>query len=117
MARAASNTSKIEKNIEEALTDSTTDDLQSQVEQLKEDIAAIAATLTNLGSQTVRDAKRTAKETYKSAYIHGEDAVDDLKNKAQDIEAQLTETVRARPIASLATAVGVGYLLAMLSRR
>ncbi|MDR6433970.1 DNA gyrase subunit B [Brucella pseudogrignonensis] len=117
MARAASNTAKIGKEIEEALTDSTTEDLQAQVEQLKEDIAAIAATLTNLGSQTVRDAKRTAKDTYRSAYVQGEDVVDDLKNKAQDVEAQLTETIRARPIASLATAVGVGYLLALLSRR
>ncbi|MEJ5082756.1 MULTISPECIES: DNA gyrase subunit B [unclassified Ochrobactrum] len=117
MARAASNTAKIGKEIEEALTDSTTEDLQAQVEQLKEDIAAIAATLTSLGSQTVRDAKRTAKDTYRSAYVQGEDVVDDLKNKAQDVEAQLTETIRARPIASLATAVGVGYLLALLSRR
>ncbi|MFS2325200.1 DNA gyrase subunit B [Brucella sp. H1_1004] len=117
MARGTTSTRKIEEKIEDALTDSTTDDLQAQVEQLKEDIAAIAATLTNLGSQTVRDAKRTAKETYKSAYIQSEDVVGDLKNKAQDVEVQLTETVRARPIASLATAVGVGYLLALLSRR
>lgn len=70
------------KNSEEALTDlDATEDLQSQVEQLKEDIAAIAATLANLGSQTVRDAKRTAKETYKSAYVQSEDVVGDLKTR------------------------------------
>lgn len=120
MARGTTTTRKIEDKIEEAgeaLTDSTTDDLQSQVEQLREDIAAIAATLGNIGSQTVRDAKRTAKATYKSAYIQGEDVVGDLKNKAQDVEAQLTDTIRERPLASIATAVGVGYLLALLSRR
>jgi len=117
MARASAKTSKIEEKIEEALTDASTEDLQAQVEQLKEDIAAIAATLANIGSQTVRDAKRSAKETYKSAYIQGEDAIDDLRNKAQDVEAQLTATVRERPIAALATALGVGYLLALLSRR
>jgi ElaB/YqjD/DUF883 family membrane-anchored ribosome-binding protein len=116
MARGTTNTRKIEEKIE-ALTDSTTEDLQAQVEQLKEDIAAIAATLANLGTQTVRDAKRTAKETYKSAYHQSEDVVGDLKNKAQDVEAQLTETIRERPIASIATALGVGYLLALLSRR
>lgn len=117
MARASAKTSKIEEKIEEALTDASAEDLQAQVEQLKEDFAAIAATLANLGSQTVRDAKRSAKETYQSAYIQGEDAIDDLRNKAQDLEAQLTATVRERPIASLATALGVGYLLALLSRR
>lgn len=117
MARASTKMGKVEEKIEEALTDASAEDLQAQVEQLKEDIAAIAATLANLGSQTVRDAKRSAKETYKSAYIQGEDALDDLRNKAQDLEAQLTATVRERPIASLATALGVGYLLALLSRR
>lgn len=117
MARGTTSTRKIEEKLEEALTDSSTEDLQSQVEQLKDDIAAIAATLANLGSQTVRDAKRTAKETYRSAFVQGEDVVGDLKNKAQDVEAQLVEAVRARPIASLATALGVGYLLALLNRR
>lgn len=113
MARASEKTSKIE----EALTDSGTQDLQAQVEQLKEDIAAIAATLASLGSQTVRDARRSATETYRSAYNQGEDVIDDLRTKAKDVEAQLTETVRERPLASLAAALGVGYLLALLSRR
>ncbi len=45
--------------------------------------------------------------------MQGEDVVEDLKNKAQDVEAQLTATVRERPIASLATALGIGYLLAL----
>ena len=117
MARASAKTNKIEEKIEEALTDSTTEDLQAQVEQLKEDIAAIAATLANLGNQTVRDAKRSAKETYQSAYLQGGDVVDELRGKAQDLEAQLTATVRERPITSLATALGIGYLLALLSRR
>ncbi|MBB5704200.1 ElaB/YqjD/DUF883 family membrane-anchored ribosome-binding protein [Ochrobactrum daejeonense] len=113
MARASEKTSKIE----EALTDASTQDLQAQVEQLKEDIAAIAATLANLGSQTVRDAKRSATDTYRSAHDRGEDVIDDLRSKAEDVEAQLTATVRERPLASLAAALGVGYLLALLSRR
>lgn len=117
MARPTAKTSKIEEKIEEALTDSTTGDLQAQVEQLKQDIASIAATLANLGSQTVRDAKRGAQETARNAYLQGEDVVGELRNKAQDMEAQLTETVRERPIAALATALGIGYLLARLSRR
>jgi len=117
MARPTAKTTRIEEKIEEALTDSTSADLQAQVEQLKEDIAAIAATLANLGSQTVRDARRGAQETARSAYLQGEDVIGDLRDKAQDMEAQLCQTVRERPIAALATALGIGYLLARLSRR
>src|SRR5690606_40672868 len=115
--RDANKTEKIQDKLDETLSDQTKDDLQTQVEQLREDIAAIAATLANLGSQTVREEKQTAKQTYQRAFMQGEDMVDDLKVKAQDIEAQLTATVRERPLASLATALGIGYLLAILSRR
>ncbi|WP_343312709.1 DNA gyrase subunit B [Brucella sp. BE17] len=117
MARASTKTGNLEKKIEETLTDSTPQDLQAQVEQLREDIAAIAATLGDLGSQTVRDAKRSATQTYQSAYQQGGDIVDELCGKAQDLEAQLVEKVRERPVASLATALGIGYLLALLTRR
>lgn len=112
----ARETTKINK-AEEAISETTTEDLQAQVEQLKEDIAAIAETLASLGSQTVRDARRAAKHTYRSAYMQGEDVIDDLKTKAEDVEAQLCATVREKPITSLATALGIGYLLALLTRR
>lgn len=117
MARDPNKIEKIEDKLDETLSGATTEDLQAQVEQLREDIAAIAATLANLGSQTVKDAKQAAKQTYQSAFMQGEDMVDDLKIRAQDIEAQLSATVRERPLTSLATALGIGYLLAILSRR
>ncbi len=117
MARASEKLNKLEEKLEDKLANTTTQELQAQVEQLKEDIAALAATLASIGSQSIRDARRTAKETYSNAYVQGEDVVEDLKNKAQDMEAQLTATVRDRPITSLATALGIGYLLALLSRR
>lgn len=117
----ARETTKISKAVEDLTqgTDTTTstDDLQAQIAQLKEDIAGIAETLANLGAQSVRDAKQSAGETYKSAVQQGEDALGDLKNCAQNMEQQLTDTIRERPIASLATAVGIGYLFALLSRR
>lgn len=118
MAREATKQGNItEDTVEETLNNSTSEDLQQQVEKLKEDIAAIASTLSQLGSQTVRDAKRTAKETYQNAFSQGEDVVCDLKEKAQDFEAQVTDTIREHPIASVATALGIGYLIALLSRR
>ncbi len=48
MARASEKLGKLEEKIEEKLGDASAEDLQAQVEQLKEDIAALAATLANL---------------------------------------------------------------------
>lgn len=112
----ARETAKIRKAIE-SVTDDTPQDLQEQIAQLKEDIAGIAATLANLGSQSVRDARRGAADVAQDAIQQGEDVFGDLKNRAQELENQLTSTVRERPIAALATALGIGYLLAALSRR
>lgn len=117
MARATSKIKETVEKIEENLTGSDMQALQAQIEQLKEDIASIAATLGNIGTATVQNATQTARKTYASAYAQGEDALDELKNKAQDAEAQLTEAVRERPLTALATALGIGYVLAKLSRR
>ncbi len=114
MARDTAKPRKLEEKLEDTLEnlteDATQSDLQAQVEQLKEDIAALASTLADMGAQTVRDARRTVRR-------QGEDAVDELKSRAQDLEAQLTAAVREKPIASLAMALGAGYVLALLSRR
>ncbi len=117
MARASAKTSKIEEKIEETLGGSADGDLQAQVEQLKKDIASIAGTLADLGSQKVRAARKNARQTYRSARLQGQDVVDDLRGKAEDFEEQICATVRERPLTSLATAVGVGYLLALFTRR
>ena len=43
--------------------------------------------------------------------------MDSLKSNASDLELQVTEAVREKPITALAIAAGIGYFLAMLSRR
>lgn len=112
MARAAN---KVAEKIEE-ITDVSGADLQEQIAQLKQDITAIAATISQLGQQKLRDAKRDVSQAYDDAVEQGGSTMSDLKSCAQSMEEQLVETIRERPIASLATAVGVGYLLAILRR-
>ncbi|MGU3576886.1 YqjD family protein [Brucellaceae bacterium C25G] len=112
MARAAD---KVTQKIEE-LTDVSSSELQEQIAQLKQDISAIAATISQLGQQKIRDAKRDVSQAYGEAIENSGTTINELKSCAQSIEDQLLETVRERPIASLATAVGVGYLLAILRR-
>ncbi|MFC4626309.1 YqjD family protein [Daeguia caeni] len=117
MARAASKIKELNDTAEDGLKNSDAETLQKQIEQLKQDIAAIAATLGNIGSATVQTASQSARKSYESAYAQGEDVADALKNKALDLETQLTEAVRERPLTALATALGIGYILAKLSRR
>jgi ElaB/YqjD/DUF883 family membrane-anchored ribosome-binding protein len=97
--------------------DNRTEELQAQIAQLKEDIAAIAATLSDIGADKISEARHTASDKYQDLYDQGEDAVNTLKNHAQSVEQQITEYVQVRPITSLALAVAFGYLFSALTRR
>lgn len=95
----------------------STEELQQQIAQLKEDIASIAATLADIGSHKLDQAQDTASEAYKSFYEQGEEFVTSVKQQACTIEDQVTEYVQERPLSALAIAAGIGYIFATLTRR
>ncbi|MGH6860373.1 MAG: DUF883 family protein [Phyllobacterium sp.] len=111
----ASVSSKVRKAVDDA-TD-TNPDLQAQVAALKEDIASIASTLAKIGKNSTKDARSSAASSFESAKLRGEEALDDLRAQAHDLEEQLAQTVRENPLTTIAVAAGVGFLLALIARR
>jgi ElaB/YqjD/DUF883 family membrane-anchored ribosome-binding protein len=107
--------SKVRKAVDDA-TESDPD-LQAQVAALKEDIAKIAATLAKIGKNSARGATRSAASSYETAKARGGETFEDIRSQARELEDQLAETVRERPLTTLAVAAGVGFLLAMIARR
>lgn len=111
----ASVSSKVRKAVDDA-TDANPD-LQAQVAALKADIANIAATLAKIGKDSTKDARNSAASSFEAAKVRGEEAFDDLRAQARDLEDQLTETVRENPLTTIAVAAGIGFLLALIARR
>lgn len=107
--------SKIKKAVDDATE--TNPDLQAQVAALKEDIANIAATLAKIGKNSTKDARANAANSFETARVRGEEVFEELKSQALDIEDQLAETIRDKPLTSITVAAGVGFLLALMSRR
>lgn len=89
-----------------AETSASSDDIQAELETLRRDIAALTQTVASYGSGKIRQAGDASREYVDSAR-------EQLQNIEQDIEAY----VHAKPFQSLAIAAGVGYVLALLSRR
>lgn len=87
-------------------TGATQADLEADIARLREDIAAIARQIGATGGHSYAFAKRAAGE-----------GVDALKAKSNDFEQQVTETVREKPLTSLAIAAGVGFIFALLTSR
>ncbi|PSJ63421.1 DUF883 family protein [Kumtagia ephedrae] len=105
------------KAAEDIAEDAARPDLEADIRQLRQDIAKLAEQLTKTGQHSYGTARRAAAEGAEQLRAQGEAAIQNLKSNARDLEDQLTTTVREKPITSLAIAAGVGYLLALLSRR
>ncbi len=98
-------------------TKKTVSDLEADVRQLREDIAKLTEQLAKTGQHGYGAAKRAAADGVDQLKAQGEAALGTLRDRAHDIEDELTARVKEKPLTSIAIAAGVGYLLAMLSRR
>lgn len=92
-------------------------DLEADIAQLKADFEKLAAQFARTGEHGYSTAKRAAAQGAEQLMGQGEAALDQLRANARDMEAQLMANVREKPVTSLAIAAGVGFLLALLSRR
>lgn len=91
--------------------------LEDEVAQLREELARLAAQLGETGQRTYGAARKAAAEGAEKLKAQSEAAFGDFKVGAENIEAQLSEAVREKPVTSLAIAAGVGFLFALLSAR
>lgn len=91
--------------------------LQEQFEQLKKEVTDIHATLNDLGSEKLTEVKGKAEKLYATAKENGEEAISQAKEKIDNMQGQICHCIREKPIASLAAAAGVGFILALLMRR
>ena len=108
----ATSSTKSAKDSEQAA-----EDLAADIEQLKADIAKLARQLQETGEHSYGAARRAAGEGVDQLRAQGEAAFENLRSGASDLERQITDTVREKPVTALAIAAGVGFLFALLARR
>jgi ElaB/YqjD/DUF883 family membrane-anchored ribosome-binding protein len=99
----------------------TVDDIRKDLQSLKDDMMRLAeqvsAVISASGDETlnnVKDRFAGMRETVGDAGERGRDAVTDL---AGSIGSTVEETVRSRPLATVAVALGLGVLVGALLRR
>ena len=95
----------------------TEDRLEDQISRLQEEIKAIGGSLARLTDEKISEARGNAQAQYRSAVKSGKNVVDELSEQVNSYEGQLVEAIRERPLTAVAGAIGVGFLIALLSRR
>lgn len=100
--------------MDKPIDDLQKEDIKGQINQLREEIADVTDNIKNYGTENVKD---KLSDFYYEAKHKGAESYHDAKDSFYDLQDQLVDEVRRKPIASLAIAAGVGFIAAMLTRR
>lgn len=92
-------------------------DLENQISQLQDDIKGIAATLARLSSDKVSEVRDAAKSEALHLQRQGQNVIEEVQDQAGELEQQLKDKIREKPLTAVASAIGIGFVLALLSRR
>jgi ElaB/YqjD/DUF883 family membrane-anchored ribosome-binding protein len=99
------------------MTNDQTNDLgqpiRSASDQLREQAGAVREDLGHLG----RLAKDATKEKLGDAKVTASEYYDKGRAKAEELEAQLVDQIRAKPLKSVLIAAGIGALFGLLISR
>jgi ElaB/YqjD/DUF883 family membrane-anchored ribosome-binding protein len=90
--------------------------LDEQMARLQEDLKSIAATIAAMADDKATEAKGAAKGRVQNLVRTGQQAVDTVQDELGDMEKQIKDTIRAKPLTAVAGAVAIGFCLALLTR-
>jgi ElaB/YqjD/DUF883 family membrane-anchored ribosome-binding protein len=91
-------------------------ELEAQVEQLQADLKSITETVKKLTGAKAEEVKDIATAEFKHLKRRGQAMVDEAQDQFSDAEKQLKDTIREKPLTAVASAVGIGFVLALLVR-
>lgn len=92
-------------------------DIETQIKDLRSEISALVSNLNKAGQEKIRHVKRRAAHFLDDAREHGGDALQGAQQKFYDMQEELSDNIREKPMTSIAIAAGVGFVLAHLLRR
>ncbi len=92
------------------------DDLGEQIARLQKDLKEIAATVTRLADQKVDEARGAAKHEVRNVVRTGQQAVEDIQDEFSQVEKQLKDVIRQKPLTAVAGAIALGFLIALVTR-
>ena len=114
--RAAANGTRRAAASRAAAASSREDDLSEQISQLQSDMKAIAQTLAGLAEDKVNEAQSVAKREVKNVAKAGQNAIEEAQDEFGQLERQIKDTIRDKPLTAVAGAIALGYILAVVSR-
>lgn len=108
MARAATATPRSTESQDPAKN------LDGEIAALREDVAAITATLGDIVKYRTNEAKTEATKIRRKVEKEGEEALEQVSDSFQAAESELKSVIREKPISSVLIAAGIGYVISKI---
>lgn len=107
---------EVENAVDTAVEATREEQLEAQIAQLQSDLKSITQTLAKLTENRVEGAKEYATAEFRQLKRRGQHVLEDAQGQAVEYEQQLKDTIREKPLTAVATAAGIGFVLALLTR-
>jgi ElaB/YqjD/DUF883 family membrane-anchored ribosome-binding protein len=92
-------------------------DIEVQLQKLRTDMAALAKTVASYGADTAGAYTAKVRQGANEAIEASQTAFDGIRTDFVALESEVANRVRARPLQAVGLAIGIGFLLALVSRR
>jgi len=89
-------------------------DIENRLQKMRDKAESLAHNVKTMGIEELRQLKAKTAHFLEEAREHGGDYVREAGHKAQE---NMSETIRTRPLTSVAVAAGIGFMLALLASR
>ena len=91
--------------------------LEAQIETLKNDIAQISTTLQDLVKSSVREGRAKVERTAEQYRRQGKEQADAAVESARAYGEALEGHIERNPFSAVLVALGLGFLIGLMSRR
>ncbi len=98
-------------------TASEAESLQEQIETLKTDLASISTTLSDLVKSGVREGRAKAERTADYYKRQGKEQAEAAVDSARAYGEALEGHIERNPFSAVLVALGLGFLIGLMSRR
>jgi len=93
------------------------DAVSEQFEVLRRDVAGLVEMLGDLAGSTARGGRKTVERTADEYMRMGRQTADEAVSQARALEEELEAKIGRNPLTAVFLALGLGFLIGMMSRR
>ncbi len=94
-----------------------TEDLERQFQTMRDDITTLSQLLRKIGEAKAGEARDTALAEAASLLERSRAMLDEGRLKAKQTTASIEDHIREKPVQSALVALGIGFLVGILTRR